>query len=65
MGKVVRRMKIKIKEELPVAEIVRPKVGSVHEVVGKSKPPMKSMYFIQMGGAQVGVEPGECEVVEP
>lgn len=57
-------MKIKIKEELPVAEIVRPKVGSVHEVVGKSKPPMKSMYFIQMGGAQVGVEPGECEVVE-
>lgn len=58
-------MKIRIKEELPVAEIVRPEVGSVHEVVGKSKPPMKSMYFIQMGGAQVGVEPGECEVVEP
>lgn len=57
-------MKIRIKEELPVAEIVRPEVGSVYEVVGKSKAPMKFMYFIQMGGARVGVEPGECEVVE-
>ena len=57
-------MKIRIKEELPVAEIVRPEIGSVHEVVGKSKAPMKLMYFIQMGGAQVGVEPNECEIVE-
>ena len=57
-------MKIRIKEELPVAEIVRPEVGSVHEVVGRTKAPMKLMYFIQMGGAQIGVELDECEVVK-
>ena len=57
-------MKIKITAELPVAEIVRPKIGSVHEVVGKTAAPMKLMYFIQMGGAQIGVEPNECEIME-
>lgn len=57
-------MKIKITKELPVAENVRPEVGSVHEVIGKTAAPMRFMYFIQMDGAQIGVEPSECEVVE-
>lgn len=57
-------MKIKITEELPVAAEVRPEVGSIHEVVKAGEQGTRTLYFIQMGGAQVGVFPRECEVVE-
>ena len=58
-------MKIKITEELPVAENVRPEVGSVHEVIGKQEDgPEYGLLFIRMGDAQIGVAFHECEIVK-
>lgn len=64
-------MKIRITKPLEANKLVRPEVGSVHEVV--SFQPARSagrglmvpqIYFIKIGLAQVGVRPSECEIVE-
>lgn|GEM_PF-1172898 len=54
-------MKIKITSELPVASEVRPRIGGTYEVVGQQPNGNRTMYFIMVGSAQVGVFPNECE----
>ena len=59
-------MKIRITAELPVAECVRPEIGSVHEVLSTQSGD-SPMYFInpssEYRNQRVGVSPKECEVV--
>lgn len=58
-------MKIRIKEQLPVAEHIRPTVGGIYEVVEKEcrDDGGRTVYFIEVGGERVGVFGRECEVV--
>lgn len=61
-------MTIKITAKLPVADEVKPEIGSIHEAQPDKTPDGKDIFFISMGGdhkAQIGVFPNECEVVEP
>lgn len=64
-------MKIKITAELPVAEEICPKVGSIHEVIEDAPLDPKRVrsgashiYFINTGITRVGVLNFECEVIE-
>lgn len=58
-------MKIRITEQLPVAEHIRPTVGGIYEVVEKEHRDggRRTVYFIEVGGERVGVFGRECEVV--
>lgn len=59
-------MKIKILQELPVQEEMRPPIGSVHEVIDETSG-RDRIYYINFNGKKVGVYAaaryGECEVV--
>ena len=57
-------MKIKIIAELPVSLDVKPEIGSVHEVEKTEYRNLRPLYFIKVGGAQVGVFGHECAIVE-
>lgn len=61
-------MKIKITSELKVPAEVRPLIGQIYETITPEyiPPLMGDAFFIYVGPykAQVGVLPGECEVVE-
>lgn len=58
-------MKIRITEQLPVEEHIRPKVGGIYEVVEEEKRDdgARTVYFIEVGGQRVGVFGRECEIV--
>ena len=57
-------MKIKVIADLPVSPDVKPEIGSVHEVKETKKSHGRTLYFIKVGGAQVGVFGHECAIVE-
>ena len=57
-------MKIKVIADLPVSPDVRPEVGSVHEVTETKESNGRTLHFIKVGGAQVGVFGHECVIVE-
>lgn len=56
-------MKIKITERLPIAN--PPEVGSIHEVIRREtelpRHKRTRLYFIKVGGREIGVYPHECE----
>ncbi len=56
-------MKIRITRSLPISN--PPTVGSIHEVIRvETEPPRYKrtrMYFIEIGGREIGVYPHECE----
>lgn len=58
-------MKIRIKENIPVAEHIRPTVGGIYEVVEEESRGTgnRTVYFIEVGGERVGVFSRECEIV--
>ncbi len=58
-------MKIKITEQLSVAEHIRPTVGGIYEAVEKEfrDNRNRNVYFIEVNGERVGVLDRECEVV--
>ena len=60
-------MKIRITSEVAVSEYVRPRIGSIHDVLRVETAPCgKLLYFIRVGsyGGQIGVKETECEVLE-
>lgn len=57
-------MKIKVIADLPVSPDVKPEIGSIHEVEKSEKKNTRTLYFIKVGGAQVGVFDHECVIVE-
>ena len=57
-------MKIRIKEEIPVAGHIRPDVGGIYEVVEEERRDHGgNVYFIEVGGERVGVFGRECEII--
>lgn len=64
-------MKIKILSDMPVANEVKPEIGSVHDVVDHHPLDPKSVqsganhiYFFKHKGTRIGALNFECEVVE-
>ena len=57
-------MKIKITKELPTDPENRPKVGGMYGVVRQTPGQYRPILFIRVNGAEVGVLPGEYEVVQ-
>ena len=58
-------MKIRITEEIPTA--IKPKVGEVYEVIRTERRKERRgayIYFIKVGGEEVGILGREMEIVE-
>ena len=58
-------MKIRIKEEIPTA--IKPKVGEVYEVTRTERRKgrgCEEIYFIKVGGEEVGILGREMKIVE-
>ena len=55
--------KIRITQELPINLKFRPVKGKVYDVYAEGVQYVRKAYFIIVGGIQVGVLEGECEVV--
>lgn len=58
-------MKIRIKENVPVSENIRPTLGGIYEVIEEEKRKVRggTVYFIKVGNERVGVLPRECEII--
>lgn len=60
-------MKIKTTAELPIAENIRPPVGSVFDAIVETVENGREAYIVRVGNphiTQFAVFPEECEVVE-
>lgn len=63
-GKEEKPLKIKVMQEIPVSDEIRPGVGGVYDVDGIEQRDDRRIYFIRVNGERVGVFSVECEIVE-
>lgn len=59
-------MRIRITQNVPIVEELKPEVGTEHEVtkLGKEESTQRTIYFIQMKNKDVGLYSKEFEIVE-
>ena len=62
-GKEEKVLKIKITKEIPVEKRLRPAVGGVYDVLRKEIRSAGKLYFVEVGGHEVGVFWHECEII--